>query len=105
MKTRDIQRSTAVVSEYPPAPSVSPVQTKDLLEVVWRSRWIVLLAPIICIGAALVYLHRTRLEYTSSSRIFIEQNGPKLIATNEGGFMPGGNNFLATQCEVLKSTT
>ena len=42
--------------------------------------------------------------YTSTSRIYVEQSGPKIITEMEVGLMTRSNNYLYTQAELLKST-
>jgi len=76
---------------------------QSLLQAVWRRRWIVLLALVTCTGAGVVYLSKATPIYTSSSRLLVEQTGPKVIATSDG-LVRQSKNYLYTQCELLKST-
>lgn len=87
-------------AEMPPA---AGLMSESLVQIIWRSRWIVLLATVAAIGAAFVYLTKATPIYTSTSRIYVEQSGPKIITEMEEGFMTQSKNYLYTQAELLKS--
>lgn len=74
-----------------------------LLEVAWHRRWLILVSAGLSLMGALLYLHRAPLVFVSTSRIFVEQDGPKIITEGEG-VMTQSNNYLYTQAELVKST-
>ena len=76
---------------------------EDLIEIIWRSRWIILLTTIMALGAGLIYITIATPFYTSTSRIYVQQSGPKILAEAEG-IMTQSKNYLYTQAELLKST-
>jgi len=74
-----------------------------LLEIVWRRRWVAALAVIVCLAAALTYLTQATPIFTSTSRLYVEQSGPKIMSEQEG-VMTRSSTYLYTQAELLKST-
>jgi capsular exopolysaccharide synthesis family protein len=76
---------------------------ESLFQILWRSRWYVFLAVVISLAAAFVYLYKTTPIFQSTSRIYVEQSGPKIITETEG-VMTQSKNYLYTQAELLKST-
>lgn len=83
-------------------PGVGTV-SESLVQIIWRSRWIVLLATVVVLAAAFVYLVKAAPIYTSTSRIYVEQRGPKVLIEDQG-IMTQSKNYLYTQAELLKST-
>jgi succinoglycan biosynthesis transport protein ExoP len=88
--------------DYVRSPSIGIVP-QDLLQIIWRSRWIVLLTVAIALGAGLIYVTTATPLYTSTSRIYVQQSGPKILTEAEG-VMTQSKNYLYTQAELLKST-
>ena len=86
-------------AEMPPAAGLVP---ENLFQVVWRSRWIVLLAVVVSLAAAFGYLAKATPIFTSTSRVYVEQSGPKIFTEAEG-VMTQSKNYLYTQAELLKS--
>jgi succinoglycan biosynthesis transport protein ExoP len=76
---------------------------EDLFQIVWRSRWIVLLTIAVALGIGLAYITIATPIYTSTSRIYVQQSGPKVLTEAEG-LMTQSKNYLYTQAELLKST-
>jgi succinoglycan biosynthesis transport protein ExoP len=76
---------------------------EDLLQIIWRNRWIVLMTTVIVLGAGLIYVTMVTPLYTSTSRIYVQQSGPKILTEAEG-VMTQSKNYLYTQAELLKST-
>ena len=85
-------------------PSTVQIMPESLIRIIWRSRLIVLITTLAALIAVLVYLIRTAPIYTSTSRIFVEQSGPKIISETEEGILTQSKNYLYTQAELLKST-
>jgi len=79
--------------------------SESLLEILWRRRWTILLTVLAALGAAGVHLARTTPLYTSTSRIYVEQTGPKVFDRDEQGVMTRSLNYLYTQAELLRSST
>ena len=76
---------------------------EGFLEIALRHRWIVLLTVILFLSAGFFYLLTTTPIYTSTSRLYVEQSGPKIITEYEG-LMTQSKNYLYTQSELIKST-
>jgi len=79
-----------------------PLQ-ESLLQIVLRQRWIILSTVILFLVVAFFYLLKATPIYTSKSRLYVEQTGPKIINEYEG-VMTRYSNYLYTQGELLKST-
>ena len=65
---------------------------------------IVLVTTLAALTAVLVYLIKTAPIYISTSRIFVEQSGPKIVSETEEGILTQSKNYLYTQAALLKST-
>ena len=96
-----VPRSVPSAAIEPFSESVTP--RRSVLEMLWRRRWVVLLAVLSSAAAGLLYLSHATPIYSSSSRLLVEQTGPKIIETGEG-LVARSRNYLYTQCELLKST-
>jgi len=79
------------------------IMPEDLLQIIWRSRWIALLTIIVALGIGFAYITIATPIYTSTSRIYIQQSGPKILTEVEGAITQP-KNYLYTQAELLKST-
>jgi capsular exopolysaccharide synthesis family protein len=77
---------------------------ESLIQIIWRNRLIVLVTTFVALIAVLVYLIRSTPIYISTSKIYVEQSGPKIIGETEEGIMTQSNNYLYTQAELLKSS-
>jgi capsular exopolysaccharide synthesis family protein len=73
------------------------------IQMVWRRRWTILVITILFLVVAFLYLIKATPIYTSSSRIYVEQNGPKIMNEYDG-VMAKSMNYLYTQGELIKST-
>ena len=80
----------------------SGLMSESLVQIILRSRWIILLATVATLGAAFVYITKATPIYTSTSRIYVEQSGPRILTEAEG-VMTQSKNYLYTQAEMLKS--
>ena len=76
---------------------------EGMLNILLRHRWTILGVTILSILATFVYIMKVTPIYTSSSRLFVEQNGPRIISDYEA-LMTQSNNYLYTQGELIKST-
>lgn len=79
------------------------LQEKDFLWVLLRHRWIILLTTALFLVGAFLYVVKATPIYTSTSRVYVEQIGPRIINEYEG-FMTQSTNYLYTQAELIKST-
>ena len=79
------------------------VPQESLLNIILWHRWTIFLTVIIFLAIAVIYLLRAVPIYTSDSRLYVEQSGPKIINEYEG-IMTQSNNYLYTQGELIKST-
>ncbi len=80
------------------------IPSKSLFQILWRSRWIVLLTTVLAVTATSVYLSKATPIYRSTSQIYVEQSGPRIISEMEEGVMTKSNNYIYTQAVLLKST-
>lgn len=76
---------------------------ETLLQILWRSRWIIFFTVVLAIVLAFIYIAKATPIYTSTSRIYVEQSGPKILTEVEG-VMTQSMNYLFTQAELLRST-
>jgi succinoglycan biosynthesis transport protein ExoP len=84
-------------------PSAAQIMPESLIKIIWNNRLVVLVTTLTALIAVLIYLIKATPIYTSTSRIYIEQSGPKIINETEEGIMTQSNNYLYTQAELLKS--
>lgn len=73
------------------------------IQMVWRRRWTILVVTILFLTAVFLYLMKAVPIYTSSSRLYVEQSGPRIMNEYEG-IMTKSMNYLYTQGELIKST-
>jgi len=85
-------------------PPTSTGMSESLIQIMWRSRWIVLITTLGVLIGAFAYLQKATPIYTSTARIYVEQSGPKIMSETEEGVMTRSKNYLYTQAELLKST-
>jgi len=76
---------------------------EGLVQIFLRHRWAILTSVLLFLGAAFIYLLKATPVYTSTSRLYVEQSGPKIINEYEG-IMTRSNNYLYTQIELIGST-
>ena len=76
---------------------------ESLIHIILCHRWIVLSTVIAFLLIAFLYLLKATPIYTSSSRLYVEQTGPRIISEYEG-VMTQSKNYLYTQGELMKST-
>lgn len=73
-----------------------------MLEVAWRGRWLILASAILGLGIAFALLQYATPMYQSSSRILIEQSGPRIF--QESLFTGNSQNYLNTQASLIQSS-
>ena len=84
------------------APQDSELSIEGLLQIALRQRWVILGTTILVLVVAFVYILKATPIFTSKSRVYVEQSGPKIINEYEG-VMTQSMNYLYTQAELLKS--
>jgi capsular exopolysaccharide synthesis family protein len=87
----------------PSLPQSDSLPQDTLLQIAFRNRWIILSNTILFLVAGLLYLSKATPIYTSTSRLYVEQTGPKIINEYEG-VMTQSKNYLYTQAELIKSS-
>jgi len=86
-----------------PAPEATDDGSQtNLLELAWQARWLIMLTTLVGVGGAWVWLQRVEPRYTSMSRIYIEQNMPRIL--NSDMQYGKSSSYLYTQAELLRST-
>ena len=88
---------------YPAAPGESEIPGPSLLEVLWPRRWIVVGATILSLAAGIYYLSEATPIFESTSRLYVEKEGPVIISERDGMIMTQSSNYLYTQVELLRS--
>jgi capsular exopolysaccharide synthesis family protein len=76
---------------------------EGFLQILLRHRWTILVTTGLCLLAAFSYILQATPIYSSFSRIYVEQTGPKIMNEYEG-VMTRSGNYLYTQGELMKST-
>jgi len=84
-------------------PQESELSIEGLLQIALRQRWVILGTTILVLVAAFLYILKATPIFTSTSRLYVEQSGPKIINEYEG-VMTRSTNYLYTQAELIKST-
>lgn len=100
MNNNDTIKKRSVNEIVPP---VDNYLQETFLNILICHRWIILVTTILSLLAAFLYLWRATPIYTSTSRLYVEQRGPKIISEYEG-VMTRSKNYLYTQAELIKST-
>ena len=75
----------------------------NLPRALWRRKWIILLSVALCVGGMVVYLSQATRIYRSSSTIYIQKRGPKVL-NQVPGAVSGRRTLIGTQIAVIKST-
>jgi len=75
----------------------------SLFEVLLRNFWILFISTVLVLTGGAYYLFKATPIFNSTSRVYVEQSGPKVLTEVEG-IMTQPKNYLYTQAELLKST-
>ena len=84
-------------------PPGKELSQESFLAIALRHRWIILLTTVLFLVVGFLYLFKATPIYTSTTRLYVEQTGPKIISEYKG-VMTQSNNYLYTQSELIKST-
>lgn len=76
---------------------------ESLFQVLWRHAWIVILCATLAIIGGLVYVLKATPLFESTSRVYVEQTGPRIMENMEEGVFTGSKNYLYTQAELIKA--
>jgi len=76
---------------------------EGLIQIAFRNRWIIFITVLVFLAIAFIYISKTTPIYTSTSKLYVEQNEPKIISDYEG-VMTRSKNYLYTQAKLIKST-
>ena len=85
------------------APGGAEAHRRGPLQVIWLRRWIVAVVMILAMGVGVVQFQRATPMFSSTARIYVSQNGPKLVGADMATVMSATNNYLWTQCELICS--
>ena len=80
------------------------VQPDSLAVVLWRHCWVIIVCVVLALIGGFVYLATATPLFTSSSRLYVEKSGPRIMSGMEEGVFTGSHNYLYTQVELLKAT-
>jgi polysaccharide biosynthesis transport protein len=86
-----------------PATTAATMASESLLKVVWKSRWIMLLALVLAIVAGFIYIQTATPMYTSTSKLYLDYGGIPVVQSYESRRAPQTDRYLYTQAELLVS--
>lgn len=76
---------------------------RSVTAAIWQRRWVVVSSVAIGLAAAIAYLLAATPIYQSSAKVYVEQSMPRLVANDPAAVMSGAQNYLWTQCELIRS--
>ncbi len=85
-------------------PLVRVPRPESLGAVLSRHKWILLGTTVVALLGGLFYLRRATPLFESTSRIFVEQSGPKILRDTDEGVMTRSLNYLYTQVQLVKAS-
>ena len=74
-----------------------------LLQICWRRRFTVLITLTCALFAGGVYWVFAPRIYTSTSRLYVDQNGPRILTSDPDGSIAESEAYLLRQCEIIRS--
>ena len=89
--------------EFAPLPHTAEVQ-RSLVSILWYRRWIVFALTMLGIILGFVYVLTATPIYTSTSRVYVAQGGPKILNNDTAGYVSKSDSYLYTQAQLLGST-
>lgn len=89
--------------QAPETPTDQRVAPGILVETLWRHPLMIAATGILAVVGAYLHLQRVTPLYTSTARVYVEQEIPKVIRDSERGVMTKQDNYLYTQAEILRS--
>jgi capsular exopolysaccharide synthesis family protein len=97
-------RSLPGRAETIPVTNTTDDLSETLRQIFWRHLWIVLLPIVLALSIGLIYQLRATPQYTSRSRLYVEQTGPTILERDASGVTTRWDSYLYTQAELLRST-
>lgn len=94
---------TDFLNQDVPSPHANDAPRRNPLLSIWLHRWIVLSTLAVVVMAAIVHLYRAERIYQATARLTVERSGPRVVNNDPSEVLGQAQNFLNTQCEVLKS--
>lgn len=95
-----LQEMTTALSGTETTPSAA----KNPLLSLWRRKWIAIACAIIGLVLGYVMFATSDPIYEGRAKILISQTGPKLLQQDFPGSLATGQMWLATQCDLIRST-
>lgn len=91
----------------PPAPAPSQRSSSgehqtNLFKVLWRRKWIVLTVMAISLAGAQFYISRVTPQYTSRTRLYVQQTGPRVL-NDQQAFISKRESYLYIQSELIRA--
>ncbi len=94
----------APLSPEPPTPEPGEARREvNLLQLAWRSRWLVLLCMALGGGISWLVLQRVTPLYTSLSRVYVERKLPQILSQQLD--VGQSASYLYTQAELIRSSS
>ena len=78
--------------------------SENVRQILWRHLGTVLLPVVLALSIGLIYQLRATPQYTSTSRIYVEQTGATILDRNASGIITRWDPYLSTQAELLRSS-
>ena len=76
----------------------------ELLMLMWRYKWLIASVMTVSAVAAFIYLKKAMPSFTATSRLYVQQEGARIVNEFRGIVQEQTINFLYTQSEILQST-
>ncbi|MEO0964970.1 MAG: polysaccharide biosynthesis tyrosine autokinase [Planctomycetota bacterium] len=83
--------------------ATKPLSVQDMLEIVWRGKWLILLVTVPCLLVGAFVGSRQPELYRSESRIYVSKSGPAAVGDQQA-VLTRSKNFLASQAGLIGST-
>ena len=81
----------------------SPERSEGILRIVWRRKWLILLAVSLSVAVGAGYLHFVQPTYESTTQLYIERRSNQLLESGQNLPVNHPANWLPAQCERIKS--
>src|SRR4051794_19078423 len=76
---------------------------RNPLLALWHRRWIIVITTLISVTVASIHLYRSPRIWQAAARITVDRVGPRIINNDPSEALGQAQNYLMTQCEVLRS--
>jgi len=76
----------------------------ELLMLMWRYKWLIVSVMTASAVVAFIYLKKAMPSFTATSRVYVQQEGARIVNEFRGIIEEQSINFLHTQAEVIQST-